>query len=279
MRVALLVNPESGAGEAVEVGRLLADHGAEVATFGLDECDTAANSGANRIVVAGGDGSVACVAEVAARTGIPLTVIPVGTANDFARALDLPTEPERAVALAVAGTRTRQLDLGIVAGERPFVNAVSTGLSPVAAQKARGLKRLLGPGAYAIGALRAALTGHSVSCEVRCDGSDLYAGGVWQVTVGLTGAFGGGADVQADPRDGLLDVVVLPAGSRLGLVVHAYGMRAGVVEKQRGVLTARGQVVEIDTDGATGFNVDGEILEARSVQLSIKPRAFEVVTG
>ena len=278
MRIALLANPRSGAGEAADVERLLAAGGAEVETFTLDDREAAAADGFDRIAVAGGDGSIGCAAEVAGRAAVPLAVVPTGTANDFARALELPLDPEPAARLAVASTRTRRLDLGRIDGERPFVNAVSAGLSPMAAREAHGLKRLLGPLAYAAGALRAGLFGQPIACEVRCDDRELFAGSAWQVTVGLTGAFGGGAEIAADPRDGLLDVVIVPTGSRLGLVVHAYGMRAGVVEEQRGVISGRGSEVEIETEGG-GFNIDGEIVDAPAVRLTIEPRAFEVVTG
>jgi YegS/Rv2252/BmrU family lipid kinase len=279
VRIALLANPRSGAGEAAEVGELLAARGADVEVFDLDERARVPDAAPDRIVVAGGDGSIACAAEVAGRVGIPLAVVPVGTANDFARALGIPEHPEEAVDRALAGAATRRLDLGRADGERPFVNAVSTGLSPIAARKAHGLKRVLGPFAYAIGALGAGLTGSPVSCEVRCDGAGLFAGDAWQVTVGITGAFGGGAEVDADPGDGALDVVVIPAKSRAGLVVHAYGMRAGVVERQRGVISARGRVVEIEAAAGFGFNVDGELVDVSRMRLEVEPHAFDVITG
>ena len=292
MRVALLANPESGGGEGTQVDRLLAGRGVDVQVFDLDSCDAAIETAPDRIAVAGGDGSIACAAEAAGRAGVPLAVIPVGTANDFARAVGIPQEPEPAIELAVDGSRIRRLDLGIAESgastaarlgyashERPFVNAVSAGLSPDAARNAHGLKRLLGPLAYAVGALRAGLTTAPIRCEVRCDGETLFSGRAWQVTVGLTGAFGGGAEVEADPRDGLLDVVVIEAGSRLRLIAHAYGMRLGSIEEQQGVVTGSGREVEVVTAGGTGFNVDGELVEAERLRLSLRPRAYDVVVG
>lgn len=279
MRVALLANPESGDGEGTEVDRLLASRGVDVEVFELDRCDAAVDTSPDRIAVAGGDGSIACAAEAAGRAGVPLAVIPVGTANDFARAVGIPQEPEPAIELAVDGSRTRRLDLGMAGEDRPFVNAVSAGLSPAAARNAHGLKGLLGPLAYAVGALRAGLTTAPVRCEVRCDGETLFSGNAWQVTVGLTGAFGGGAEVDADPRDGLLDVVVIEARSRLRLIAHAYGMRAGSIEGQRGVVTGSGREVEVVTHGGTGFNVDGELVEAERLRLSLRQRAYDVVVG
>jgi diacylglycerol kinase (ATP) len=125
-------------------------------------------------------------------------------------------------------------------GERPFVNAASAGLSPVAAGKAHGLKRLLGPVAYAVGALHAGLGAHPVRCRVSGDGERVFDGRAWQVIVAVTGAFGGGAGIDADPHDGELDVVVIEASSRARLIVHAYGLRAWRVEAQRGVRSWRG---------------------------------------
>lgn len=276
--LALLSNPESGQGAARDVPDMLRDHGAEVRTFRLEERDDAVASRPERIVVAGGDGSVGCGAEAAARAAVPLAVVPVGTANDFARAQGLPLDPAEACRLAVEGEQTRRLELAWMA-DRPFVNAASAGLSPVAARNAHGLKRALGPLAYSVGALRAGLGADPVRCEVRCDGEQLFDGPAWQVTVAATGAFGGGSTVEADPQDGELDVVVIEAGSRARLVVHGYGLRAGRVESQRGVRKARGRVIEVRTDGSTGFNVDGERVDLSEGRFRAEEGAFAVVHG
>ena len=278
MRVALVANPDSGSGGAQDVERALRELGAEVTRASLDERERALESRPERIVVAGGDGSVGVAAELAARAGVPLAVVAVGTANDFARALDLPLDVGQAIELAATGARLRALDLGRADG-RPFVNAASAGLSPVAARRASGLKRALGPLAYTAGALRAGLGASPIAARVACDGTELFAGRAWQVTVAVTGAFGGGSEVDADPRDGVLDAVVIEAGSRARLVAHAYGLRAGRVEGQRGVVSGSGRAVEVETDGATGFNVDGELVEADRLRFELEPGAFEVVVG
>ena len=276
--IALLANTESGSGDAARAEGLLREQGAEVRRFALAEADAAAASGAERIAVAGGDGSLGCAAAAAASAGVPLAVLPVGTANDCARSLGLPDEPEAAARLAVEGMKTRSLDLGRMSG-RPFVNAASAGLSPLAARKAHGLKATLGPLAYVIGGLRAGLAAQPVGCRVSCDGAEVFAGRAWQVSVAVTGAFGGGSELDADPRDGLLDVVVIEAGSRARLVLRAYGLRAGSVERQSGTVCASGREIVVDTDGETGFNVDGELVSGASFRFALEPRAFEVVVG
>jgi diacylglycerol kinase (ATP) len=276
--VALLANPDSGRGEGPEAECILRERGAKVLRFTLDRAAEAAQSGAARIVVAGGDGSIGCAAEVAASAGVPLAVVPVGTANDFARALGIPLDPAEACRLAVAGANTRRLELAWI-GSRPFVNAASAGLSPIAARKAGGLKRILGPLAYTAGALRAGLRARPIACRVSCERNSFFDGRAWQVSVAVTGAFGGGATVEADPHDGRLDVVVIEARSRGRLVAHAYRLRTGRVESQRGVRSRRCRDLEVRTDGETGFNVDGELFDARDARFRVEAGAFEVVTG
>ncbi len=276
--IALLANPESGSGEADEVERLLRARGLELSRFDLERADDAIGARPERILVAGGDGSVGRAAEAAARAGVPLGVVAVGTANDFARAAGLPLDLAAATELAATGRRTTRLDLGR-AGERPFVNAASAGLSPVAARRAHGLKRALGPLAYTVGALRAGLSAAPVTARAVVDGTPVFDGDAWQVIVAVTGAFGAGAEVDADPADGRLDLVVIEAGSRARLLIRAYGLRSGNVEAQQGVVTARGAEVEVEADGGAGFNVDGELLGDARLRFAVEPRAFELIAG
>jgi diacylglycerol kinase family enzyme len=100
-----------------------------------------------------------------------------------------------------------------------------------------------------------------------------------RVSVAATGAFGGGSGIDADPQDGALDVVVIAATSRARLVVHAYGLRARNLGSQRGVHRARGREVDVHTDGETGFNVDGDLVEADGARFRAQAHAFTVVCG
>jgi diacylglycerol kinase (ATP) len=276
--IALVANPDSGKGDADEVAETIGGFRVEIVSFALDEVDAAMAAEPERVVVAGGDGSLGHVAAAAARAGIAFAVIPTGTANDFARALGIPLETDRAVRLAVDGKEVRRVDLAHM-DRRPFLNAASLGLSPAAAEHASGLKQVLGTIAYAAGALRAGVESDAVSCEVRCDGEALFAGDAWQVTVACTGAFGGGSSVEADPSDGRLDVVAIEAESRARLVRHAYGLRAGDIEGQPGVHSRRCRAAEIELEGAESFNVDGELVESGSCRFELEPAAVSVIVG
>ena len=282
----MIANPRSGSSDPGEVASYLRDAGAEVELFALDEAERAGASGASRIVIAGGDGSVGPVAAVAGRADLPLGVIAAGTANDFARGMGLPEDAEEAARLAVSGERLRALDLGWMArpgGEskgRPFVNVASMGLPAPAAQRAGSLKGALGPLAYAAGALAAGLSARPVRCRATCDGRLVHDGPAWQVTVACSGSFGAGARIeQADPADGALDLVAAAAGSRMRLPALAYGLRRGGLERRAGIGHARGARIELDAPADAEFNVDGELVRHGSATFTVEAGAFRLVVG
>ena len=269
MRLALVTNVASGRRDrAGDVADLLRAAGADVSVHAFEPgaegalaraAAEAAAEGPDRLAVAGGDGSIGPVAACAAAAGLPLAIVPTGTANDFARFVDLPLELEAACRVAATGTRERPVDV-LRAGDRPFVNAASAGLSVIAADRARPLKRPLGPFAYAVGALRAGVAGRPLRCHVSADGAQVFVGAAWQVIVAGTGAFGGGSELEeAEPADRLVDVAVLEAGPRLALVRRAWGMRRGGLTEQPGVHHARARSVELEVPPDTSFNVDGEV--------------------
>ena len=294
MRLALIANPHSGtAPDPDELEALLGEDGAAVSYVPIDQIadheggdledgalDALTAAGApDRIVVAGGDGSVGPASLCAATLGVPLAVVPVGTANDFARAKDLPLDLRAACALARdAAATTVRAELGL-AGERPFVNAAAAGLSVVAAHAAKPHKSRFGPLAYAIGALRAGVSAVPLRCTVTVDGERRASGRAWQVVVAVTGAFGGGSEIGGTRvGDGMLDVAFVPAGSRLGLVRRAYGMRAGRLTAQSDVAHERGARVELEIEGDRDFNVDGETCRCEPAHFKLHDGGFQLVT-
>ena len=258
------------------VGSILRDTGAELQVVEVEDAEKLERAETDRVVVVGGDGSVGCAAALARRSGVPLAVVPAGTANDFARWLEVPLDVEEAARLAAdPSARTRHAELARAGSERPFVNAATAGLSVLAARRARPLKPRLGRLAYAVGALRAAAAGKPLHVTVRCDGRTCFSGDAWQVVVAATGAFGGGsATGGVDPHDHELDVAVVEAGSRVKLARRAWAMRRQRLVDDPGVRHLRGRVVEVV--GATRFNVDGEVLRVEPARFEVTG-SFEVV--
>ena len=281
VRIALAANRASGGGLDPEpLAAAMREHGAEVTLCSCEpeDLERIAAERPDRVAVAGGDGTIGSVAEVAGRIDAPLAAIPTGTANDFARVYGLPDDPLEAAALAATAERTRALELGRLADGRPFVNVASAGLASVAARNAQPLKPRLGPLAYGVGAARAAASEAPLPATVRVDGRTIFEGRSWQVIVAVSGAFGGGSGVaEADPDDGVLDVVVLPAGSRLGLARRAWGLRTRTIARQRDVEHHRGHLVEVDLPPGSELNVDGEIRKGGLDRVTVEPRAFRLV--
>jgi diacylglycerol kinase family enzyme len=98
-------------GTREQLSALIREHGGEV----------------DLVAVAGGDGTMNAAAEGLVATGLPLGILPTGTANDLARTLGIEADLEAAVKVIAAG-HTRRIDLGLVNGH-PFFNVASMGLS------------------------------------------------------------------------------------------------------------------------------------------------------
>jgi diacylglycerol kinase (ATP) len=278
VRVALIANP--GAGRRLDPALLVHTMESRGATVTVSTLANAESASPERLVAVGGDGTIGPVAELAGRLGVPLGVIPGGTANDYSRATGLPLDPIAAAELAVRGTTLRRYELGRLADGSPFVNVASAGLASVAAHRAAPLKPRLGALAYAVGAARAAASTAPLRCAVRVDDAPVFDGPAWQVIVAVTGAFGGGSGVGvSDPSDGVLDVAILPAGSRLGLVRRAWGLKRHTIAEQRGVAHHRGAVIALDVPAGTEFNADGEVRDAGLERVTAERDAYALVVG
>jgi diacylglycerol kinase (ATP) len=178
------------------------------------------------LLVFGGDGTVHEVAN-----GLPLpaagpvvVLLPAGTGNDLARGLGLPTDPV-AAAEALAGGRARPVDM-LDCGSRRAANGVNAGFAAAATTVlSRRTKRLLGPAAYVVGGVRAGIRPPTWPARVEVDGQVVEAEAL-AVVVGNGGSFGGGRWLlpDADPGDGLLDVLLVPAGASKAKLARALAM-------------------------------------------------------
>jgi diacylglycerol kinase family enzyme len=292
VRLGLVANTKSGAADrATQVEDRLRAAGADVELLPLDAfCDgpesvdserlaaVASRLRADRLVAAGGDGTLGPASLLALKAGLPLAVVPVGTANSFARWMDIPLGLDDAAALAARpGGPTRRAEVASADG-RPYVNVAATGLSVLAAHRARPLKKRLGPLAYAVGAARAATTGRPLTTTVVADGREVWSGEAWQVLVAATGAFGGESSTGGvDTDDEFLDVAIVPAGSRLKLARRALAMRRGRLVHEDEVVHERGRDVRLDVGGHPSFNVDGEVLDLAESRFTVLGRIDVVV--
>ncbi|GAA3135057.1 diacylglycerol kinase [Planomonospora alba] len=216
------------------------------------------------VVVLGGDGSLHVVVAALHRRGElgerAVGLVPLGTGNDFARALGLPLDPERAARVVLAGHR-RPMDLLVDDDGGIVVNAVHLGAGAEASERAAPLKPLLGRLAYPLGGLLAGVRSRGWRLRVTVDGRPLARGRrVLMAAVGNGVTIGGGTPLtpRARPDDGMVDVVVAATTGPLARAAYALRLRRGTHLGLREVVMDRGREVTV-SGGPVPVNADGEL--------------------
>jgi diacylglycerol kinase family enzyme len=235
-------------------------------------------------VVAGGDGSLhLVVARLRARrqSAAPVGLVPLGTGNDFARGAGVPLDPADAAHRIVDG-RPRPIDVLVDDDGGIVVNAVHAGVGAVAADRAEGMKDRLGPLAYPVGAVLAAVRADGWRLDVTVDGTPLPLPGdrVLMVGVGNGPSIGGGTPLcpDAEPDDGALDVVVACATGPAARAAFGRALRSGRHVERDDVVAVRGREVRITGD-AVGYDADGELDEnVTDRTYRVEPAAWSLVS-
>ncbi|MEP9386691.1 lipid kinase [Mesorhizobium sp. KR9-304] len=284
-RALLLVNPKARrGGEAMDavVGRLHKG-GLDVTIEPFDALPEIARDIvrlreiADIIILCGGDGTIASGAMAVVECGLPLGIIPLGTANDLARTLGIPMDPAQAADVILAG-ETRRIDLGTVNGHA-FFNVASIGLS---ADLAQGLdpklKKRFGRFGYALAAAKVLLKARPFTASIR-EKDQVTRVKTFQIAVGNGRHYGGGnvVEVSAEIDDGHLDLYSLEFGTVWKLAGLLRSFRSGTHGAWAEVRTARGIEFEIETRKPMPVNTDGEIVTSTPAKFIVHPEAITVL--
>lgn len=232
--------------------------------------------GADMVVVAGGDGTLNAALRGVLDAGRPLGVLPVGTANDFARTLGLPVNLEQALDVIGEGA-TRRIDVGVV-NHHPFVNVASMGLSVELARELTGdLKKRFGKLGYAIAAARTLSKAKPFRARIVAGDRTIRALTL-QIAVGNGKFYGGGnqVDEAAVVDDGLLDLYSLEFARAWKLVLMLKAMRFGQHRAYDEIRTMRGADFEVRTRRPRSVNADGEIVTQTPAKFGVLRDALEV---
>jgi YegS/Rv2252/BmrU family lipid kinase len=228
------------------------------------------------IVVGGGDGTVSSAVSSLVDHEVALGLLPMGTANNFARANGIPLDLAKAVELLATG-RTARVDLGFV--ERTaFTNAVSIGITgAIHRGSPDGLKRRFGRIGYLIAATRQAAAFRPFRCRLVLDGVPLETDAI-DIRV-ANGPFQGGVRVLAEARvdSGALVARVIRAHSSFALA--RVWMRAGMGRAADPdlVQTYTARTIALSAAPLQDVSVDGEVVTRTPVEIRVDPGALALV--
>ena len=205
-KILLLINPKSRSGEEAYRSMQEKLHAAGYVTIQItnEERESDPNllirkyqSEICYVVVGGGDGSVNYALPALIETHIPLVVYPLGTANNLARSMNVPTDAEQVIILLQTGVVTK-IDLGLV-NEIPFVNVAGMGLSTEVNLKVSSqLKKKLGVFAFIWTAFRSLPYMKPFSATISKSDGTQFKSRSWQITVCNGKFYGAGMAIKHD---------------------------------------------------------------------------------
>jgi diacylglycerol kinase (ATP) len=235
------------------------------------------------IIAAGGDGTLNEVVNGAAtaRHRLRIGIIPLGTGNDFARTLSLPASVDDNIEIVRAG-KSRALDIVRVRGDRTryFANVAAGGFSGLVRRKMTAqIKRSWGPFAYIRGAAAALPKLHAYKTRIVIDNEEKFSLALYNVVIANGRYVAGGLHIapEADPADGLLDVVLIPKQTAPELALLAAQVVLGTHFSSNLVITRRAKKLSVRSRPGMWFNVDGELVGSAPAEFQILPSALDFV--
>lgn len=290
-RVFVVLNPMAGSSVADDVRaaleRSFGDTNVDIYETTGDEGENigelvraAADRGARLVVAAGGDGTVSDVAEGLIGSDVPLGIIPVGTANVFARELELPLTLDDACALMAGDHATSPVD-AMKVGEKYFVLQIGIGIDSLMIRDTdRQAKRRFGRAAY-IWTMLTRLFGYQpLRFTIVADGKRLRprASQVLVANGGVLGVppFRWGPHIT--PNDGRIDVCIVSARTLLDYVGLIWHTVLGQQRRDRNVrYLAATSSISISADQPLPVQADGEIVGDTPLQIQVVPHAVQVI--
>jgi len=251
---------------------------------GEGQAREALEAGVDVVIAAGGDGTVRCVAEVLAGTGVPLGLVPLGTGNLLARNLGVDiSDPVSAAFDVLNGTETTvdvvKAKLDHSDDEQVFLVMAGVGYdAAIMADTLDTLKDRMGWLAYVEAGIRK-LPGKPVKAKIIVDGKRPIGRRIRSVMFGNCGRIMGGVEIFPDAKinDGVLDVLILSPKGRLGwlgVVAGIFGRRKNETES---VEYFQGKTAEITLEHEQEFQLDGDhVGTGKHIAISVEPAALKI---
>lgn len=298
MNLALLANPAARRGGSAPAdraaGRLralgirttLVSGGS--AAESEDLLRAALDLGADAVAVAGGDGTVNVALQVMAGTGIPLGIVPTGTGNDIATTLGIAELDVDAAVDVIARGATRDIDLARVTRAdgttRLFASALASGLDARVNERANAMTWPRGGSRYTIALVAEVLASRRLPYTVELEHADgtvaRLESDLVMATVANGRTYGGGIPIapDADPADGLLDVVLVMPEGRMRLLTLLPRAYRGTHTTLPQVRTHRVRRATLSSPDLTAY-ADGDPVGMLPLTVEVVPGALRVFAG
>lgn len=229
------------------------------------------------IVLGGGDGTINRSLTSLLKVKLPVGILPLGTANDLARTLQLPADLHAACEVILKGHQ-KLIDVGWV-NDRPFLNVASIGVAEsVTRRLTQGAKSRWGVLAYIWAAIRAMLYGRPFRVEI-ISGSERRTAKSWQIAVGNGRHYGGGLTIHNDAKidDGRLDLYSLEIERSWHVLPLIPALFRGNLDPVNAVFTMHGTDFEVcPLRRPRRITADGELLGHTPATFRIEPKALSV---
>jgi len=284
-RAMLVINARSRRGEAA-----FGEVRDKLAAAGLDLMDAhavqnpevmepiikAAIAKAPMVIVGGGDGTLSSAVDHFVGTDTVFAVLPLGTANSFARTLGLPLDLDGAIEVIVRGRRKR-IDLGIINGDY-FANVAALGLSPLIADTVpHWLKRSFGMLGYLAWAVRVTFRFRPFRLHITLDDGTLVK--CWATEARIAnGSHHGGVELVESQRldSGVMVIQAVTGKSLWGLAWSWFATLFKLRSREQTVTEWRGKRMTLDARPPQKISIDGEIAARTPVVVEVARGAIEV---
>lgn len=291
-KTVIICNPGAGSvDDQAETRAQLAELSGAAVRFTEDEGDAgrfareAVAQGAEIVVAAGGDGTLNEVINgiAAAAENVRVGLVPLGTGNDFARMLELPSSVEECLEVIQAGHVWR-IDLVRVTSDevRYFLNVSAGGFSGAVNEKLTPeIKEDWGPLAYLRSAAEALPELRAYRTRLVLDDTETLELDLYNAVVANGRYVAGGTLIapEASIDDGLLDIILIPENPAMDLALVVAQIALGKHLDSDGVVFRRAAKVSVSSTPGMWFNVDGELVGNEPALFELMPKALNFIAG
>ena len=288
MSIKLIINPNSGKGSALkksqsviaELEKRDIEFDYEITNGPREAVRIAREASAKyeKIVAVGGDGTVNEVGEGVVGTDSIFCVIPLGSGNDFANELKIPSKIISAVDLLLQGS-VRTIDV-IRVNDRVSLNTAGVGFNALVSENVGQIKYLRGLSVYIWGVVKSAVRYEAIPLKIAIN-NKVIDEKIFMVSICNSKSEGGGFVVAPDAinDDGFFDVTVIRDIGYLKLLLNITNALNGKLNKMDEVETIRSDKITIESEFPMPLHVDGEVLSMNSnyVEASILKGALRVI--